>query len=530
MNTNLGCTHTEINWSDTADVIVVGFGGAGAAAALAAAKEGASVLILEKAPRQDAGGNTAAAGGGMMAVDPTRKEAARVFFKKQVCASTTDEMIDGHIDEMSTTAQWLESMGIKTVVTEVGPGSSYREMEGAECMHTMVKMACRACGRKGCAGGSAMAKGCSGYGLFEALRDETEKYDCIKVAYEAPANRLVFDVETKEVLGVIAQINGESVALCARKGVVLALGGFENNADMLENYCNVAFPTFSTGTPYNTGDGLPMVMEVGAKLRGMQAVEWGCYASLKGSQEAQTSLGLDFGTPNAWNGVVLVNRDGQRFVNETAPVHKHQPGMMRPLHEKIQIPELAIKPETMEYANLPMYMIFDEKRRQEGALMTGAAAVSKTQWAPFHSEFVWSDDNSDEVERGWIIKADTLEQLAEKTGINAQNLTATVAQYNQACAEETADNMQRSLYMQPIQEGPFYALEACMSLINTQGGPVHDGKHRVIDHAGNPIKRLYSGGEFGSFYSRLYHGAGNLPEALGTRVAGTQAAQLDSWV
>ncbi len=84
--------------------------------------------------------------------------------------------------------------------------------------------------------------------------------------------------------------------------------------------------------------------------------------------------------------------------------------------------------------------------------------------------------------------------------------------------------------MKAIETPPFYAVELCMSIINTQGGPKHNSKAQALDMEGKPIPRLYTPGEFGSFFGHLYQGGSNLPEALAFgRIAGETAAAERPW-
>ena len=86
-----------------------------------------------------------------------------------------------------------------------------------------------------------------------------------------------------------------------------------------------------------------------------------------------------------------------------------------------------------------------------------------------------------------------------------------------------------SFDLEPL-EGPFYGIEIALGILNSQGGARRNGLCEVLNTEGQPIPRLYSAGEFGSIYSYMYNGGGNISEAVATgRVAGQQAASLDSW-
>ena len=138
----------------------------------------------------------------------------------------------------------------------------------------------------------------------------------------------------------------------------------------------------------------------------------------------------------------------------------------------------------------------------------------------------WSDDNQAEIEKGWIIKADSLAELAVQTSIDPTALQETISKYNIDCVGGyDPDFGRRPDHLIPIMRPPFYSIETWPCLFNTQGGPKRNSKSQVLDTRGNPIKRLYSAGELGSIWGIIYPGAGNVSECLASgRVAGKNAA------
>jgi uncharacterized protein with FMN-binding domain len=138
----------------------------------------------------------------------------------------------------------------------------------------------------------------------------------------------------------------------------------------------------------------------------------------------------------------------------------------------------------------------------------------------------WSKGMVDEINKGWVIKANSIQELAQKTGISADGLEKTIAQYNQYCAQgNDPDFHVEAEYLKPVRTAPFYAFPIKASLTNTQGGPKRNIKCEVLDVWGNPIPHLYSAGELGSFFTDIYNGGGNLGECGFTgRDAGKNAA------
>ena len=142
----------------------------------------------------------------------------------------------------------------------------------------------------------------------------------------------------------------------------------------------------------------------------------------------------------------------------------------------------------------------------------------------------WSDDNSAEVTKGWIKKADSIATLAQAIGVDASTLEGAVEKWNAHCEGEEDTEFGRTLMMSPIAAGPFYAVEISPSMLNTQGGPRRNVNAQIVRPDGSPIPRLYSAGELGSIYSYLYQGTGNIGECMAFgRIAGRNAVSEQPW-
>ncbi|MFG1249027.1 FAD-binding protein [Xanthobacter flavus] len=142
----------------------------------------------------------------------------------------------------------------------------------------------------------------------------------------------------------------------------------------------------------------------------------------------------------------------------------------------------------------------------------------------------WSVDNAREIEAGIFHRADNLEELAVLMGVPGPELRTTVEAWNAAVAagRDTAFGRLPET-MAPISEPPFYFGRVRPIVINTQGGPRHDVRQRVLDPFGAPIPGLYAAGELGSLFGHIYMSGGNLAECVvGGRTAGRQAAEARS--
>ncbi len=123
--------------------------------------------------------------------------------------------------------------------------------------------------------------------------------------------------------------------------------------------------------------------------------------------------------------------------------------------------------------------------------------------------FVWSDGMVDEIEAGWVVKGDTIEELAEICGIDPDGLAAQVEQYNQFCADGCDPVCGRlAEYLTPIGDGPYYGFPMRPTNTNTQGGARRNTACEVVTPRGVAIPHLFSAGEFGSFYCDIYNGGG----------------------
>ena len=232
-------------WDSEADVIVIGYGFAGATAAITARAAGASVLLLEKAPETDRGGNSRVSANLVFWPDDVAK--AAMYFRALAgpyMDNIPDAMVDVWAMEMHANRAWLEALGMTPFDL---PYIEFPEMPGSECVKVLMN-------GPGPMGGERLWK------VIEAAVVAHR----IDIKYGAPAIKLI--KHDGEIVGVISDQDGREVAIKANRAVVLTCGGFENNPAMVRNYVDGVPRIFPNGTPYNTGDGIRMGLEVGAEL------------------------------------------------------------------------------------------------------------------------------------------------------------------------------------------------------------------------------------------------------------------------
>jgi succinate dehydrogenase/fumarate reductase flavoprotein subunit len=312
---------------------------------------------------------------------------------------------------------------------------------------------------------------------------------------------------------VRAQRGEKSVWVKARRGVVLTCGGFENNQEMIRNYLPALPYCYTSGSPYNEGDGITMAMSVGADLWHMNNYA-GPSMALK-VPEVRTSFSMQalHFSKQMPGGMIVVGPDARRFCDEKYKTrHGKVPvnGRWAPL-----------------FTPCPMFMIFDHALFAAGPLYDKHPSHG---WTQIVERYEWSPDNRAELANGWIKTAKSLPALAAILGLDPAMLADTVMRWNRGCDAKQDGEFGRRLMLEPIAEGPFYAIELSPSMLNTQGGPRRNEKGQIVRPDGTPIARLYSAGELGSIYGYLYQGTGNIGECLAFgRVSGRNAAAETPW-
>jgi succinate dehydrogenase/fumarate reductase flavoprotein subunit len=474
-----------MDWTYVTDVIVLGYGGAGACAAIAAKDKGAEVIILEKAPF--GGGNTACSVGNMRL--PNNVEEAVAYYTALSFNTVPDQaLIRTFAEAMVDLPQRLRSLGIDLTRRDRNT-PTFPTLPGAHCIdHWSAGL---------------------GVSLFKSLSEKVEQRN-ISILYETAAKKILRDPEMNDIRGVLAEQQGKTLWLKARKGIVLATGGYENNFKMQGDYHFPGLKLYPFGTPYNTGDGIIMASAVGAAQWHFTSTEW-LGPALKGPTE---NFGAAFAFRRTQGSFIFVNRYGKSFINES----------MNFTHRKDPLAFSFFDHEGAEYPNVPFYCLFDESFRLGGPIY--GLKNSMVGYVSWQSLDEWSQDNLAEIEKGWISKGESIYELAETLGISPRGLQETINEYNQDAESGTANAFGRHpKYMTPIEVPPFYGAEMCLSIINTQGGPKHNSRSQALDMDENPIPRLYTAGELGSFFGHLYQGGSNLPEALAFGlIAGEQAA------
>jgi succinate dehydrogenase/fumarate reductase flavoprotein subunit len=282
---------------------------------------------------------------------------------------------------------------------------------------------------------------------------------------------------------------------------------------MIRNYLPGVPYCYTSGTPYNEGDGIAMAMSVGADLWHMNNYAGPSMAFKTPEIRTTFSMQALHFSKQMPGGMIVVGPDGRRFCDEKYKTR----------HGKVPVNGRWLPLATP----CPMFMIFDHSLLTAGPLYDKHPSHG---WTQIVERYDWSADNSAELAKGWIKTADTLPALAAMLGLDPAALADAVARWNRGCDAGHDRQFGRQLMLEPIAEKPFYAVELSPSMLNTQGGPRRNEQAQIVRPNGTPIPRLYSAGELGSIYGYLYQGTGNIGECLAFgRVSGRNAAAQTPW-
>lgn len=491
------------SWDAEADVVVVGFGAAGASAALEAAQHGASVLVLD---RFHGGGATAAsgavvyAGGGTryqqaVGYDDTPEEMAH-YLKLEVGDAVSDETLRRFCEGSRDQIRWLEEMGVPFEAslcpfkTSYPTDDYYLYFSGNELVTQY-----RAHARPAPRGHRAKGKGISGLTLFRALEGSARQRG-VQLRYQTRVDRLVL-ADDGRVIGVegqtlapgsfwasvhgrLSRINAKAVTYAApaakhvtsllnrisrqhshpfrvkaRKGVILAAGGFVFSPEMVREHNPIFLRCLPLGTVGDDGAGIRLGQSAGGVTARMDRfTAWRFYVP-----------------PEVLMQGVLVNKQGQRICNEDLYGAKQG--------------------EYIVANGGDAWLVFDSHTYRQGR------RTLRSQSAPFQllsmvPMFVLGRK-----------KAQTLTALAAAIGVSAQGIEATMTQYNAAASQGGPDPMGKaSERFVPQMTPPFYAVDCSLDSKNgvpcaamSLGGLVVDEETgEVVRDDGSAVKGLHAAG------------------------------------
>ena len=326
-----------------------------------------------------------------------------------------------------------------------------------------------------------------GRALIGRLRYSLMKQN-IPLWLDAPAKRLL--IENGRVVGVEILKDGRPLAIQARKGVVLAAGGFARNLEMRKKYQQHPITVdWTVANETNTGDAINMGIETGAAIDLMDDAWWGSSSLLPNGQA------MFHVSERALPGTIIVNSAGRRFCNEAVPYTDWG--------------HYVYEANSSDASTIPCYYIMDQRARNNyifGLILPGRLP----------KEYITS---------GYVKKANTIRELALQCGIDPAGLEDTIEKlrvYAQNGKDEEygrGDTTYDRFYgdptakpnpcLAPIERPPYYAVELFPGDLGTKGGLVTDKHARVLRADGSAIDGLFStGNNSASVMGNTYAGPG----------------------
>ena len=496
-------------WDREVDVIVVGSGGAAMTAATLAHDGGAEVLIVEKDTKL--GGTTGVSGGVMwlpqnhhmaaVGIEDSREDAIAYIERLARDHQHDPALVETWVDaapralaylEANTPVrmmtvpdfpdyyypfdvpgkrpggrsvepvpyavsdelpEWQDKLNNRVADPSLGGSSTLAEDMSGRSANMAEELADRAARDIRTKGPALIAR------LFRGLLDRG-----VEALLGTPARALV--MRDGEVLGVRCESTEGTITIGARKGVVLACGGFEWNRELVRSFIGYEIKPLSPGG--NVGDGLLMAMEAGAALGNMNSY-WGQPAMLHPEIVRDGELVPQFECGRGDPGTIIVNGAGRRFANESLPYNDFPKAFGHFDPTGVALPNAA-----------PAWQLFDEGVKTSIPIL----GVGPTDPAP-----------------AWMHRSETIRQLAKKLEIDPDALDATVTRFNEAAARGEDPDFDRHKVgimapgrLRPLDRGPFYAVEIHPGALGTNGGPRLDEHGRVRRASGGVVPGLYAAG------------------------------------
>lgn len=512
----VAATGTETIWDEEADVVVIG-SGTGAYTAMRCANDGLDVIVLEK--NAQAGGSTIFSSSVVWAPCNDLSNAEGIQDSREE-ALTYIEALSGDTFLPDEAAAFLDNInaairnstdiaGVEWAIWPAGIDYSVFMPGGKERGRAILPK---------------VPEGETSIGKFNGpVIDAATKLGA-RFLTSTPAKQLISRTAqdgTIEVLGVAAESKGKLINVRARRGVVLASGGFDWNMGMMENYLRTP-ARYSWGIATDDGDGQKMAMKLGADLRFMAEafLSPGYKKEFEDAREKGMSQLSTIIRDDAKRGIIFVNKHGMRFTNECASydcVGRSFGGFEN-------------NGENRSWANLPAWAIVDQAGADGHAFNGGEPGTPGPSY----------------------VKYDTLEALAEGCGIDKEGLLAQIERFNEYAEKGEDPDFgrgqdyygQNSIYtstdyegafrtLQPISTPPFYAAEIVPVVLGTMGGIKTNAQAQTIDMDGNVIGRLYAQGNVSGIGAggACYVGGGGTigPGIAYGEIAANQILELENW-
>lgn len=454
-----------IKWDETYNVVVIGAGGAGLTAAVSAKEAGAKkVVVLEK--MMFAGGNTIRAGGGFNAAIKADYEKAGIKDSPKLHAEQTLAAGDGRGDPV-----------LVNQLTEKAPESvQWLKDHGVKFQDHIYQI------YGGLYKRARNPLGPRGGAYIKALLEVCKKED-IPIMFNTRVVEIIREGNLSgRVLGVKVELKGKTMYICATNAVVAAAGGFAAS-DRLTGISDPRMEKLgTTNHPGATGDVLTDLVDIGAGTRGLDYIQ-----CIPGGVPGEKY------PPNLFTHVdrfLFINLNGQRFIKEDARRDVLRDAMLD-------------QPKAIAWTLVDADG-FEQQKNSKGP------------------------ENEAALKAGTLYYADTIEDLAKKTGLPAKELKEAVDTYNKAVdTKKDPFGRAETVLVNKIIKAPFYAGRVTMKRHHTMGGVIINKDAQVIDRHGNVIPGLYAAGEVTGGIHGTNRVGGNAMADIFTygRIAGVNAAK-----
>ena len=471
-------------------LVVIAGGPAGLSAAVQAAEEGVEVILIEK---NAVVGGAANMGMGPLAIgskyqkrqmyDITVEKALRMIME-YTHYNIDGRLVKRYFELSADTIEWLEEMGVEFE-------GAYKYFTKSESTWHIVKK------------GDGIGPRAAGE-MNKCLLARAQELG-VKILVNTPGKKILKDAEGK-VCGVLAVNSaGEEIEI-ACKAAVIATGGAGDSPKMIKEETGYEFGVdmFNFAIPGNQGDGLRMAWEAGVDhvpVRIEQA------ANFEGIDDLPESVPNVLFQPN-----LLVNLQGKRVMDE----------------EEMQNTTFLSNAASHQ-KNRVLFSIVDSSIVKY-YMRHGVDEISMVRFNEDVSDFAEGVKMAEETGNKGLFVAETLEELAEKTGINAENLIETVENYNDYCEYGDEEFFKRKKYLRPLKKGPYYAAAIRPGGYGTVGGIRINENCECLDKEFEPIPGLYAAGAdacniYDDSYMFLLPG-NSMGFAVNTgRIAGMEAAR-----
>ena len=437
------------------DVIVIGAGMSGLSAAVRASQLGADVLVFEQMAR--IGGSAAVAGGSIVGAETIIEKEAGIedsidllyadFPRLGGEGNFNPEVARKFAERAGTAVDWLDTFVGVNFGERMPTYGSYEPLN-VNRVHFAVPEN----------GDVSASSGKGGTGFVSALKAKLDEYIAAGTAcllMETKVTDIV--IEDGVITGVVADINGVETVVKA-PSTIIATGGYGHNEAWLKefNFTNVA-----TSTPASaSGSGYDFARKAGAVFTGMDfCTAYGGAIPVTGFTK---SLAANLYTNP---GPIWVGLNGERFADETNADSK-----------------LRSDAWTAAEENKVFIVYTDKAINPDMPMITGAADAAAAL--------------AELIEAGeFVFKADTVEELAQKAGINAEALVKTIETYNADCAAGKDSLFGREANLVAMEEGPYYAIMTIPYVLITSGGPQINADAQMVNAAGEVIPGAYLAGE-----------------------------------